>query len=264
MMRLFDKLNTAIIESSSHPIHKAVLNKKFKVLQNLISNKPYDLNKFYQGLPALAYAYDNNQYDYMLLLLCGGADPSKHFEYGSQSTLLHTAVSEKKQSIVKLLLMFGADPNIMSLRGISALQKAPENSMLRRTMEDTRDNYLTLQQSLETARQALKHNQLTPAGDYLQTVASCWEAAANNETSPFFKSFYYATALAITNIAYDYQASKTLETMIEHLQTLIQQQYLPKKEQEKISTVTEQYLVTFIFHNKVSPEKYCHELCSMS
>lgn len=94
--------------------------------------------------PPLMSAVFNNWYEMAEMLLESGADPNAQTPvyYGRQyvsggDTALHWAVRDRSAKMVKLLLAFGAEPDVQDAQGLSALETAKrnENTHLVQVME---------------------------------------------------------------------------------------------------------------------------------
>lgn len=86
-----------------------------------------------KGTGALAYAAMKGKEAMVLRLLEGGARPeieadAARARYHAMPSPLHVAVSHGHDSIVKLLLRHGADPDVTDFRGLTALEIAKETN----------------------------------------------------------------------------------------------------------------------------------------
>jgi ankyrin repeat protein len=83
-------------------------------------------HKYSGSETALTHAVDNEDIEMVRLLLDKGADPNigNSMEYGSDATLLISAVCKKNRQIVQLLLKFGADVDAADSESFTALMYA--------------------------------------------------------------------------------------------------------------------------------------------
>lgn len=103
---------------------KAVENNDIAEVRNRIF-KGANVNGRKGGKPALALALDNRNYNIMRLLLENGAYPDMTI-LGVEETPLMAAAGSGDETALRLLLEYGADPNVTDKRGQTALMKAAQ------------------------------------------------------------------------------------------------------------------------------------------
>lgn len=217
MQRLFGTIKSHL----PHALHKSASTGDFYIIKQILAKSPKRVNDYYDFQTPLHLACTARQYDCMLLLLKYGANVSARLDFYPRNwTPLHTAAYKGDVSATRLLLLFGADPNLIDNEGHTPLSLCRDKLMARRALENTAALH---QRILSLEEQAKTNSNPEQQAMQLQDIAKCWQDAAANETEPFLKLYYLHEALWHAKQAYNSQPSSLTESLCNTLLTQIKQ-----------------------------------------
>jgi len=250
-MRFFIHTKAFLVSLSIHPVFTAAELGNLDVLNATIKAHPNKLNQYKQAMSPLHGAYTHKHYDCMLLLLESGANASPRLGFDRQWTLLHTVSYKSDSTTIRLLLLYGANPQLKDSQELTPFDLAPVNSMARRYLQETRQLYIKLENNKRLAKQAISHNQRENAAIYLSKIAECWQSAADSETHPFLRQFYYYKALEKAKQALQQQPSTKIVSLTDKLSSYIQPYDRKSTMYNKLS----------VFFDKNFLENVCSKAC---